>query len=176
MKVQDWMTRNVRSCRPETRLNEAAHAMWTADCGVLPVLDAEEKVVGVITDRDLCMGAYTRGRPLAELTVGDSMARQAITCRATEPIEQAIRLMADHQVRRLPVVDGRGKLAGMLSQNDVVRHLVSLDDDSARARLVPRFVEALASICETRTGARVPEPVVETPPTPRRSGKPSPVG
>lgn len=157
MKAENWMTREVRTCRPEASMNEAAHLMWSTDCGVLPVVDADQRVVGMITDRDMCMGAHLQGKSLNDMKVADSMSRTVHSCQASDSIEQAIRRMGDNQVRRVPVVDARGRLVGILSLNDIARRLVSLADERERARLVPRFVEAQASICETRECPAVPE-------------------
>ena len=171
MRAQDWMTRDVRTCRPETSLNDAAHEMWQGNCGILPVVDADRKVVGVITDRDVCMGAYLQGMVLSDLPVGNSMSRAVFACRPSDSIEDVIRCMADHQVRRVPVVDAKGSLVGILSLSDLARHVVALVDERERARLVPRFVEALASICEPTARVQVPEPI------PARSARPAvPVG
>jgi CBS-domain-containing membrane protein len=156
MKAESWMTREVRTCRPETSMNEAAHLMWSTDCGVLPVVDDDQRVVGMITDRDMCMGAYLQGRPLKDMNVADSMSRTVHACQAADTIEQVIRRMADNQVRRVPVLDARGKLAGILSLNDIARRVVAMEERE-RVRLVPRLVEAQASICETRECASVPE-------------------
>ena len=156
MRAQDWMTTDVRTCSPETSLNDAADHMWRGDCGILPVLDGE-RVVGVITDRDACMGAYLAGRVLADIRVRDAMASKVFTCRTTDSIEDVLRCMSDHQVRRIPIVDGRGTLAGILSVNDLARHILALTDGRERARIEARFVEALASICATRSSATVPE-------------------
>lgn len=158
MKAEDWMNRKVITCRPETSMNEAAYLMWSNDCGVLPVVDAEKKVVGLITDRDMCMGACLRGKPLSELRVVDSMSRAVYSCSPTDTIEQVIRLMGERQVRRVPLVDGQQRLVGILSMNDVVRRLVSLHDARQRAGIESRLVEALASICATRQAA-TPEPI-----------------
>jgi len=155
------MTRDVRTCTPETSLNDAAYQMWCGDCGVLPVVSGDQTVVGVITDRDVCMAACLRGATLRDLKVGDAMSRTVFSCQAIDSIEDVIRCMADHQVRRVPVVDARGKLVGLLAANDLARQLVGLADERSRTRLTPRFVEALASISETRTLAEVPEPATE---------------
>jgi CBS domain-containing protein len=167
MIAQDWMTRPVHTCRPETSMSEAARLMWEKDCGVLPVVNDDRKVVGMITDRDLCMGAFLRGRSLQDLKVKDSMTRTVVTCLPSDSIEQVIRDLGDTQVRRIPVVDGRGRLVGILSLNDLARRLVTLDERE-RARLAPRFLEALASICETRECAAMPEVV------PQRAGEQQP--
>jgi predicted transcriptional regulator len=125
--------------------------------------------VGVITDRDICMGAHLTGRALHELRVADSMSRQLFACASSDPIEQVIRVMGDQRVRRVPVLDGQGKPVGIVSLNDVVRRLVALTDDRTRSRLTVRLIEALASICETRTAQAVPEVM------PPRADAPAPV-
>ena len=112
MKAEECMTRGVRTCRPETSMNEAAHMMWEGDCGVLPVVDGDGRAVGMITDRDICMGAHFYGKGLGDVTVAESMARRVFACQTSDPIEQVVRSMADHRVRRIPVLDGTGKVAG----------------------------------------------------------------
>jgi CBS domain-containing protein len=121
MNVNELMSREPRSVRTVDRLDAVARVLWEQDCGVVPVVDAANVVVGVITDRDLCMASYTQGRPLTEIAVGSAMARSVKTCRADDPIGNALATMQQHQVHRLPVVDARGALVGVLSTNDVVR-------------------------------------------------------
>ena len=75
MKIQNLMTRDVRTCRREDVLVEAARIMWENDCGSVPVVDAQRHVVGMITDRDICMAAYTRGQRLADMTVESAMSK-----------------------------------------------------------------------------------------------------
>ena len=128
MKVQSIMTTVVFACRADDSLEEAARLLWEHDCGSLPVLDASGMVSSVITDRDICMGAYTSGRPLSELKVSSAMSGRLITCRPGEDIEEAVRKMCEHALRRLPVVDAGGALQGILSLNDVVR---ASDGDSS---------------------------------------------
>ena len=163
MRTEDWMTRDVRTCTPDTSLNDAAGAMWDRDCGILPVVDADGVAIGIITDRDICMGAYLTGRSLKDLRVGDSMARRLFGCAPSDPIEQVIRVMGDHRVRRVPVLDGRGRPVGVISFDDLSRRLVTLQDEKLRARLVPRMLEALASISESAEGRAVPETVPARP-------------
>ena len=163
MKAEDWMVCSVSTCGPETSMSDAAYLMWQNDCGVLPVIDAAGKVVGLITDRDMCMSACLGGKPLAELRVEQAMSRQVFSCSPSDTIEQVIRVMGDHQVRRIPVVDAQERLVGILTMNDLVRKLIGLNDSRQRAGIEQRLVEALASICETREAA-LPEPV------PSRSG------
>jgi len=97
--------------------------MWERDCGGVPVVarSSEGRVVAMITDRDVCMAAYTTGRPLAALRVCDAMSRELHTCKPGDPAADAEATMRDNQVRRLPVVDDAGNLAGILSIADLAR-------------------------------------------------------
>ncbi len=168
LKVQDVMTLPVRACRPESTLEEAAQILWDRDCGFLPVVDEDGRVVGSLTDRDICMGAYTQGKRLCDLRVLDSMASGAFVCKPSDSVEKALSLMADRQVRRIPVVDGENRLQGVLSLNDLVRAAVRIPETADRHQFVFEFVESMASVCEPRatsTGeARARTKAVETAP------------
>ena len=122
MKVADLMNRAARAVRPHQLLSEAAQIMWDADCGWLPVIDENQEVVGVITDRDLCMAAYTRGRRLDEIAVAGTMVTNVFSCKADEALSVAVLIMRDQKVRRVPVVDDDGKLVGLVSLSDVAQH------------------------------------------------------
>lgn len=123
MRVEQLMTKDVAFCDVEDRLSEAARLLWERDCGAVPVVTrtAEGRVVGMITDRDVCMAAYTTGRALDQLHVYDAMSRELHSCRPGDPIGDAEAVMRDAQVRRLPVVDEAGNLAGILSIADLAR-------------------------------------------------------
>jgi CBS domain-containing protein len=120
MKVQDIMTREVQCCGPDTNLAAAAKMMWDSDCGVLPILNVQGQVLGVITDRDICMAASTKDRIPSAITVWEASSGKAITCHHDDDIRTALDLMERGKVRRLPVVDEDGILQGMLSMNDLV--------------------------------------------------------
>ena len=94
MKVGDWMNRRVVTCRTQDNLSQAARLMWDKDVGSLPVLDGEGRLVGVVTDRDLCMGAYIKGRALQDLVVSVCMQREVHSCRPEDGIDHALGLMA----------------------------------------------------------------------------------
>jgi CBS-domain-containing membrane protein len=145
-QVTDCMAPEPAHCFADTDLNQAAHLLWTRDCGVLPVIDRSYRVVGVVTDRDLLMCAYTTGKPLHELKVRDCMSTQVRTCASSDSVRTALRTLADARVRRLPVVDGDGLLCGLLSINDVVHAVETLDDARTRARLLEELLAALAAI------------------------------
>jgi len=120
MKVSDVMTRTPACCTPETNLGSAVEIFWNRRCGILPVVDSGERVVSVITDRDICIALGTRNRLPGELTVGDVATQRAICCGADEDLRSALGKMAEAKVRRLPVVNTDGKLEGLLSMDDVV--------------------------------------------------------
>jgi CBS domain-containing protein len=120
MKVRDLMTGNVQSCRPETNLSSAAAIMWDADCGVLPVVDEDSRVFGLITDRDIAMAAATRGRHPSEIAVREVISGHVCAVSPDEDIQSALKAMRQSKVRRLPVTDNDGILQGILSLNDIV--------------------------------------------------------
>lgn len=124
MKVQELMSSDTWTCRPDTTLAAAATAMWDRDCGILPIVGDDGRVKGVLTDRDICMAAAFRGRSLDEIRVAEldkSGDGKVWTCAPQDTVDTALSLMGLHQVRRLPVVERDGQLAGMLSLADVAR-------------------------------------------------------
>jgi CBS domain-containing protein len=120
MLVESLMTRDPESCRPEASLADAAAIMWRRDCGVVPVTEGDGSVVGIITDRDICMALALGGRLAAEVSVGEAMSRDVQICTPVDDVSEALELMQSRQLRRLPVVGSEGKLVGILSMNDVV--------------------------------------------------------
>lgn len=122
MLVENVMTRDVESCRPEDNLSAAASVMWRKDCGVVPVVDEEGRVVGMITDRDICMALATRPQTASEVPIADVMSREVRSCNAVDDIRDALEIIGRERLRRLPVVDAEGRLAGVLSVSDIVLH------------------------------------------------------
>lgn len=110
MEISDLMTREVRSCHPEDSLQVAAGMMWDGDCGCVPVVDGEGRLVGMLTDRDVAMAAYTKAECLTDLTVSGAMSAKVFTVAPSARIEMAECLMREYKVRRLPVVGGRSDL------------------------------------------------------------------
>jgi CBS domain-containing protein len=155
-RTQECMSVRVATCGPRTDLEQAAHLMWTNDCGVIPVVDEAGRVVGVLTDRDLAMGAYTQGRALRELRVADSMSRDVVTCTPQTPLEDVLRTLGERQVHRVPVVDEQGILRGILSLDDIVRRVQAMDESPTRSRLEAGILRALAAICAPRRELSTP--------------------
>lgn len=134
MKVEDLMTTEVGSCRPYDAASEAAKVMWEQDCGAVPVVDQDGRVVAVLTDRDICMASFTQGRSLADIRVSSAMSRSLWSCRADEDVKDAEKRMRTHRVRRLPVVDAEGRLIGILSLSDLAREAMSAKRSRAKKK------------------------------------------
>lgn len=149
MKVQDVMTRDVQSCPPETNLAAAAMQMWKGDFGALPVVTAAGKVVGMITDRDICIAAATKNRDPADIRVKEVMSGQVYACSPDTDIHEAIKILQQKQVRRLPIRNADdGKLVGILSMNDLALRA----EGGTKAELSAQDVEnTLRAICAHRT-------------------------
>lgn len=119
MKVSDVMTTDVLSCKVTDTLSQVAELMMTGGCGFIPVLTGEGELEGVITDRDIAVTAHQEGRRLSEITVKSAMSSQVITSYVDDPISLAEKLMSEHRVRRLPVLDFNGQLVGVVSLDDL---------------------------------------------------------
>lgn len=121
MNVENVMTRAPRTCRRTDSLATAAKILWDHDCGVVPVVDDGQRPVGMLTDRDCLMSAFTRGRRLDELSVQSAMAHMVFSVTKDQPVATALERMREHQVRRLPVVDGDGRICGIVALADLLR-------------------------------------------------------
>jgi CBS-domain-containing membrane protein len=150
MRVEDLMTKNVESCRSTDTLQHAAQLMWERDCGCLPgcmSADGTERIVGVITDRDICMRAMFSGKPLQELRVEEAMAKQVLTCQPSDALEHVEKVMRGGRVRRLPVVSEGGSLAGMISLADLAREAARESAQSQKQLTETDVGDTLATIC-----------------------------
>jgi CBS domain-containing protein len=137
-------------CHAQDMLNQAAHLMWYHDIGVVAVVNDQESLVGIITDRDICMAAYTQGRPIQEVSVGEIMTKQVISCAPGDKVKSAEKKMRAHQIRRLPVVGLHGRVQGMLSLNDIARE-AEREGDRRSPEVTPAEVaKTLASVCLPR--------------------------
>ena len=155
MRVQDIMTANVEACSPESDLAAAATIMWKRDCGSVPVVDGERKVVGMITDRDICMALSTRNKLASEIKVGEVISGNVYACAPDDKVRDALETMQSAQLRRLPVVDAGGVLHGILSVNDVVIH-----SDKGRSKKHishKEVIRTLKALCEHRQGTEISE-------------------
>jgi CBS domain-containing protein len=151
MQIAQLMTRTIQTCHQTDSLELAAKLMWEHDIGVLPVLDDFGMLVGIITDRDMCMAAYMQRQPLHALPVSVAMSKHVISCRPDDHDALVAGLMARHKVRRIPVVDDDQRPIGMVSLNDLALA-------SAHGREIPEreVVGTLASISEHGLEVRPP--------------------
>jgi CBS domain-containing protein len=115
--VQEAMTSNPTAITPDTTVQEAARLMKTEDVGALPIVE-DGRLTGVITDRDLAIRAVAEGLG-TETPVRELASKDVVTVDPEQSLEEAARLMGQHQIRRLPVVEEDGRLVGMLAQADV---------------------------------------------------------
>ena len=118
--VRDLMTSNPRTVEPDAPVAEAAKLMQQEDVGIVPVVE-DGRLAATITDRDIAVRVVAEGRDPQSTKVGDVASQDLVTVDPQQDLDEALRLMAQHQVRRLPVVEEDGKLVGIVAQADVAR-------------------------------------------------------
>lgn len=122
MKVAELMSRPAHCCGLYDPLTEAARVLWDHDCGLVPVVEpVTNALLGVLTDRDICMAAYTRGLPLSAIAVDSVASTAVVTCFAHEDAAAVLERLKRHRLRRLVVVDEDGAVEGVVSLNDLAR-------------------------------------------------------
>jgi CBS domain-containing protein len=164
MNASELMTTAVQSCRADENLQRAMQIMWDHDCGVVPVVDRDSRVIGMVTDRDVAVAAYTQGRPLWQIPVSSAMAKQVHGVRETDSLDVIEDLMRRVRVRRVPVLDAQGKLTGILSLNDLARHVrrgAARKGDGLRGDSI---AQTLAAVCEPHANPIAKEPKAATAP------------
>jgi len=119
--IRDLMTENPRCLESGSNVVEAARLMRDEDAGIIPIVEGQ-KLVGTVTDRDIALRVVAEGKAPESTTVGEIASRELVTVDPRQDLDEALRLMARHQVRRLPVVEEDGKLVGIVAQADVARH------------------------------------------------------
>jgi CBS domain-containing protein len=150
MQVKNVMTHAPGTCRAGESANDAARIMWDRDCGSVPVIDRDGRVVGIVTDRDICMAAYFQGKPLASIPLTEIMSREVCTCAEDAEVTDAERMMRLHKVRRLPVTNNAGAISGIVSLGDVAQ-TVSRNGAAQQTRGEGReLLETLAGVSEPR--------------------------
>ena len=127
MKVKDVMKTDVGFCSTEDNLMKAAEVMRHRDCGVVPIIDADKKVVGMLTDRDLCLAVVARNRKASDVKTEELLRGKPIVCAADDKLEDVLRKMRRYQVKRLAAIGAGGELVGILSVTDVLQHTAGKD-------------------------------------------------
>jgi CBS domain-containing protein len=119
------MTSPVMTCSPQDDVNDVAQLFWDTSCGSAPVVDAAGALQGMLTDRDICMAAYTQGRRLPDISVESAMTRHVHTVKPDEPLQRVLEIMAEARAHHVPVVDAESKVVGIVSLTDVARWVQS---------------------------------------------------
>jgi CBS domain-containing protein len=150
MKVRDLMTINAITCSPETNLATAAGLMWDNDCGLLPVTDDDGKVIGLITDRDICIAVGTRHRLASDIPVSEVVSGRVHACAPQDRVRDVLQSMREAKVRRLPVISDDGKLQGVMSISDVVLHAEEAHGKQTRKLSHQDAIGTLKAVCGHR--------------------------
>jgi CBS domain-containing protein len=131
MKVEQLMTPSPATCGPTENLAQAVERMWDANCGIIPVVDDLGHVIGVVTDRDICIAAATRGLAPGNIRVDEMRRGPVVACRPDDELKTALTAMKEHRVRRLPVTSDEGILHGIISLDDIALAAGSRDTVTA---------------------------------------------
>jgi CBS domain-containing protein len=153
MRVDEIMRSEARTASPSTTLAAAGRLMAEVDCGVLPVVEQGGRVVGVVTDRDLCLTLARLDRKPSEVPVAQAMSREVHACAVGDDLRRALATMATFRVRRLPVLGADGMLRGILSLDDVALHAHAQIEGEIGDVLYADVARTLAAVCEHPTPA-----------------------
>lgn len=118
MKVRQAMHAGVDWCAPDTPLSEIARIMRDSDVGAVPIGE-NDRLIGMVTDRDIVCRGFTSGRDPAKMTAREVMTEGVVYCTEDADIEDAIHMMENRQIRRMPVINDRKRMTGMLSLGDL---------------------------------------------------------
>ena len=151
MKVKDLMATDVKCCAAYNTLNTAAQLMWDNDIGCVPIVDQDGHVIGMLTDRDVCMAAFIQGVPLTGSLVTSAMSKEVFSCTPDRDIAEAEKLMREKQIRRLPVIDAQRRVIGIISLNDIARE-GEREVEMKKTREVSdaEIARVMASVCAPR--------------------------
>lgn len=150
MKVQDLMTTNAITCGPNTNLATAAGLMWDNNCGSLAVTNDDGKVIGLITDRDICIAVATRQRLASEILVSEVITGEVWACAPQDGIRNLLQLMRHARVRRLPVISDDGVLQGIVSISDLVLHAEEAQGKQKPELSLQDAIGTLKAVCGYR--------------------------
>ena len=148
MKVKEILTANPKVCTTTTNLAEAASFMWDYDCGILPVVGDEGKVVGLITDRDICIAGATKNRNLSNIAVEEIVTGNVYSCAPEDDVHKALDTMRQRRVRRLHVIASDGTLEGILSINDLTLNAKETPDKKVPGISFRDLVETYKAVCD----------------------------
>lgn len=151
MRVKDIMSTPAQTCHADTDLGTVAGMMWEHDSGFIPVISSAGTVLGLVTDRDICIAAATRRLPPGHISAAQAMSETVHACFPDDAVGVALASMRQFKVRRLPVVDSSGVIKGVISLNDIARAAGARRDVPAKD-----VIATLADICEPRALVTTP--------------------
>ena len=158
MRVSEVMAHPAITCPVDTALDAPARLMWEFDCGIILVVGDDGRLVGVVTDRDICLGAYMHHQPLNLIPLGKVMSRPVISVHEGDDLTAAEHVLRDNRIRRLPVTDDQGRPVGVVSLHDVARTAVR----TGRADHDREIVETVAAVSSSRESEGSNRPLVPT--------------
>ena len=140
MSAREVMTVSPACCRSDATLDQVARLMVRHDCGEIPVIDESDKVIGVVTDRDIVCRVVAEGKNPAAHTAESCMTQPVVSVSEDSPIDQVVSIMEGYRIRRVPVVDSKGACAGIIAQADIARYTAT-----------GTVAELVRAVSETRT-------------------------
>ena len=150
MKISELMSSPVKTCRATDTLASVAQLMWDNDCGFVPVVDSQDVVIGTLTDRDICMAAYTQGKALSHIAVSTVAPHKVFTASQGDQLSVAEMVMRRNRVRRVPVVDGENHLVGVLALSDLARYLSTIGKGVSNGINAEGLGQTVAEITQAR--------------------------
>jgi len=148
--VKEIMYGAPKYCTEKDTLQNAVKELSKDNIGSLPVVDSDKKVVGIITNRDVCSALGRTNRQFNELKVDEAMTREAYSCKPEDDVQTALRIMRTKKVHRLPVIDKEGRLRGLLSLNAIVRNVVGKEKPELEHAGEENIVKTLRAIAEKK--------------------------
>ena len=150
MKVKEILTAPVKSCSPVAHLAVVAEIMRKSNCGVLPVVDGGGKVIGMITDRDICLAMSQKDHDPSRSKVSELISGKVYDCAPRDEVKNALKTMRIKKVRRLPVLNGAGALKGILSIGDIFLRARKAKGKKSQKPSYKDLARTLLAICEPR--------------------------
>jgi CBS domain-containing protein len=149
MMIQDMMSQSPQTCRDDGTLDDVCRVLWDSDCGAVPIVDEAGGLVGMVTDRDATIAAWSRGEPMRRIPVRSVMSSDITTCNEGDNVSDVHEMMRMAQVRRVPVVDHERRLRGIVSVNDLALH-AETHQGKAQSRALEEVGKTLSRVCRHR--------------------------
>jgi CBS-domain-containing membrane protein len=154
VKIRDIMTVDVKFCGPDTNLAAATEIMWRNNCGTLPVLDSAGRLIGIVTDRDIGIAVGTRNWRASDLAIRDLALKPVFTCGPNGDVHEALEMMCERQIRRVPVVDEDGRLAGIVCLDELALRAQKTASKKTADISYEDVVNTMKAICGHRAAGR----------------------